>query len=82
MRRGVDLKGSLQHGIGLGFGVFGWPVSEILGHVYSAPVSDSTHSDHVVIGVQDVGAMRWRMHEIFMSGGQVLIEANILAFLV
>jgi hypothetical protein len=57
-------------------------VGEILGHVQLAAASDNTHSDRVVIGIQDVVMMITIIHEPFMSRGHILADGSVLPSLV
>jgi len=73
----VIVNRSLKHGIRLRLGILDRPMSEILGHIHMVATSDHRDSDHVVVGIQDVGSMPCRIHQCVVSGYHIITEANV-----
>lgn len=74
----VIVDRSLKHGIRLRFRVLHRPVREILGYIYYAAAFYDRDSNHVVIRTQNIGSMRWRIHQSVVCRDHIITKADVL----
>ena len=60
----------------------GQAVSEVLGHVEQRAAADHAEPGHVVACVEQVGAVRRRMHQAVLRLGDAAGECHVFSFLI
>ena len=83
----LRLVARLRHGrrnslLHLRSGIIGEGVAEILHDVEPVAAANHAQADHIVSRVEQIGAMRRREHEMFMSVGGIEIERDVFTFLI